>query len=285
MRKNIVFEQFRNRCAEDLAAIESLDASKVMHNESLQTARQMQALVVAAKAKNVHIDSVAPLLSQRILNNIFFSGTNTPSGSEGAEPVMDSEEMLKSGQLVIARMPGLVRPKGFHTATFTTNDTKGSCSMAEGYFRDALTQIRTGRRRGHKIISAYHNEGGEPIALRKNTDESSAITLRRLKLGPLILPPGTIVGVGNKSAEITGSLKRGSYVLNTFLAGRQFQVTPRRLSPWAFNNPADRALFGLYDNISSPTYNETRGRIASEIEIDDFREAAHKVMELCGVAA
>jgi hypothetical protein len=285
MYKKEVTAHYKNRLEEDIAMLRSLRAHRSADTINTQIIKYIDMLINRNAAQQaLCIDEVAPLPSLEVLSHIFYNATSASISSAGNRPLIGYYEMLEAGHLIISRMAGISRPRGLHRANFTTRDLKGSCDQAEGFFRDTLTQVRSGKSRGQKTVSTYHNMNGEPVAIRKYADVSSALTLKRLKLGPLILPPGTIVGIQSNSADLTGTAKQGKTTMASYLVNGQLQVTPCRLSPWVYDNPVDRALFGLHEYSDKPFYSRARADIAVGIGIDDFREAAHKIMMLCGVA-
>jgi hypothetical protein len=160
------------------------------------------------------------------------------------------------------------------------------CWDAEEYFNDCLTQINTGRYRLQTRISVYHDRQGTPLALRKHEATSSAITLVPVSIEGILVPPGSITGVGaHMNKVMTGVVQRDDApTYATYLVNNPFAIRPQRLSPWAYDDPLDRSLYALEDGPKNgdPEYKRARGRFIEGRTLDDFRQAADKVMSMCG---
>jgi hypothetical protein len=169
-----------------------------------------------------------------------------------------------------------------------------SCSQAEDFFVLAVKQIGSnGRADDHDRISVYHNADGTPIALRKTKIESTALLLEPAVSPQLVpIPAGTVVHVGpNASYVKTGEFdyldrrNRPKTRYQTFEVGGEdtgLEVAPLRLSPWAYEDPLDRAVFAIsrYNTGAEVQYDSDRAKLAQGFSIDDFRLAARSVMDI-----
>lgn len=175
----------------------------------------------------------------------------------------------------------------------------GSCGEAEYKFCSALEQIRGLRVSGadfHDRISVYYDpETQVPLLLRKQKDESSAITLQPITVGQAYLPPGTYVGIVSRhqnDGPLVAQTNQDKAMIQAYELQTDLMVDPLRLSPWAYSTSQDQALFAVnaeYDAYSGElnyvNYNAARGRMITDVSLGDFQEAATEVMKMCGVAA
>ena len=173
------------------------------------------------------------------------------------------------------------------------------CSDAEGRFVSTLRRVEDEEERllagPDTEIIVYHDDTETPILLQKATGEKTSITLQGIGFGDFVLPPGTIVTL-DRGAKVgdTGIKYRRSDILVTRELQKTQKILPVRLSPWAFNDPMDRAIFGTSGmaEIGNPRPEEltsadcymTRAKLCAEHRIDDFRACAQKVLEICSVA-
>lgn len=168
--------------------------------------------------------------------------------------------------------------------TVIGGERRDPCKDAETYFVECLSQIN-GQSEGRQTrISVYHTPEGTPLAIRKSYEQSTALTLQPAEL----IPAGTIASISyNKRAKTTGktTLSRDYYCsLATYQVDGELELAPLRISPWAYDDPIDRALFAVTDNgQGKPHYSERRAELITGHNLDDFRQAADQVMQLCGV--
>lgn len=172
-------------------------------------------------------------------------------------------------------------------ATLTFGSGLAACADAEGYFYDAGRQVFGRKYRTQPQVSIYCGTDGRPLAFRKSKSESSALTLEPLLASGMTLPAGTIVGLDKDRTTQTGeairSRSKQRFKLKTYQVDGPIEVTPLRLSAWAYREPLDRAIFGFYDDRGELYYDAGRGQKARELDIEDFRRAACMVTSACGV--
>lgn len=163
------------------------------------------------------------------------------------------------------------------------NNPISNCHEAEYNFVDTLEQITTGGNASlQPTISVFHNADGEPITLRKRYDVSSAITLRDVEIRGGLVPAGTIVGMGAISTE-TGQAMVDDCRYTTYEIDEQVAICPTRPSPWVYDDPLDRAVFGLRFWSNELRYDPQRAETVVQYAMPDFVAAAHMIMSECGV--
>lgn len=162
------------------------------------------------------------------------------------------------------------------------------CSDAEGHFSEALSFMRGGPHGPQYRISAYFDEAtGEPFAFRKGYHETTALLLRPVELEHgLVLPPGMIVGFGYVKTAAEVKQHRG-VTISAFPFKSSDGMEFGRLSAWAFDDPDTRRMFALtgtawYNGLD---YDVARGRRLAETTLEDFRQAAGKILEMCEVGS
>lgn len=162
------------------------------------------------------------------------------------------------------------------------------CTQAEPYFYASWSQVLSGHRRGHGIVSVYHTPGREPILFRKSNDASTALTLQPMEMERMPLVPGTIVSLAySMNSTMTGekAYGRGSnrYRLRTYELPPEITLGLGRLSAWAYNDAEKRRLFATECYGNEFRAEPSRARFLAETTLNDFHLAAHHIMELCGV--
>lgn len=169
------------------------------------------------------------------------------------------------------------------------NGSDEACIAAELYFTDALQQVGERRYISQSRVTMYHDQNGAPVLLRKSEDVSSALTLCGIEISGVPIVPGTIVGVDKRaSKEKTGSLQfeYQGFEIATHLLQPDLLVNPIRISPWAYPNPLDRALFAMssYGAQSAKVDRDRQERVVP-YSLEDFHRCAHVISELCSVAS
>jgi len=218
-------------------------------------------------------DFVAPYPSHILMKNAFRRLRNGRNSARTAAFMAESIVPL-------ARVGRVESPE---PARIASGPELTACSDAEKYFVDTLRQIETGRSRRQTIVSVYHNDDGQAVALRKRSDESSALTLVDLTANDAIIPAGTIVGVYAHNAPLTAAVSpTRSQTYSAYNAGKSMAIAPIRLSPWAHTDELDQAAFGVYN--FGDSYDYRRGNMIRSVTIDDFRQAAGQVLAMCGVS-
>jgi hypothetical protein len=159
------------------------------------------------------------------------------------------------------------------------------CIHAEGYFKGCLDQINLGQFGFQDRIKTYHDAKGTPIALQKSKSESTALTLKPLTVdGATVIPAGTIAGVDTRMMRTkTGSMRGRLVTFDTYEVDGPFALCPKRLSPWAYNDPLDRSIYAVRPRLAGGNYHEERGDIVVDTTLEDFQHAAAQVMQMCGV--
>lgn len=162
------------------------------------------------------------------------------------------------------------------------------CPDSEEYFVNALTQIDSNTYFGQPRLSVYHDKDGEPVALRKSTQESSALLLRDASMGRLLIPRGTFVGICKDSqATLTGqkavSDGNDAWELESYGIENGFTIAPGRLSPWAHKSPSDRAIFGItrYSNVT--IFDSDRSKQCVKHDLKSFKKVSKKILQQIGI--
>ncbi len=204
--------------------------------------------------------------------------------SVGKKPSQEAVAFLSETILPLCQVPPSTAPVKVKFGK------KGSdaCQRAERFFGQCLKQIETGEYHGQPRISVYHGPDGTPFALRKSTDESTALTLIPVASHGLeVAPAGTIVALGDKmNKKRTGEEELPGFRLETYLVDKALTLSPVRLSPWAYDNPLDRSLYAISNAwVEEPQYDRIRARIVELYSLSDFRQASRTVMEVCGVSS
>jgi len=155
------------------------------------------------------------------------------------------------------------------------------CDEAEKFFSDAAQQILTGSNQYQPRLSVYHTKAGEPLAFRKVFASSTALLLRDVTLDKGFIPAGTIVGIPKH--EKTGQTIRNDRILQTYQVDDTFTISPYRLSPWAYDEPLDRALFaiGKEPGQRPVTFDPGRANRVAHYTMDHFMHASSRIIQLC----
>lgn len=191
---------------------------------------------------------------------------------------------LKFANDVLVPLSGISPEDATHEGTWSRSNS-AACGMAEYHFLSALRQTRE-LQGNHDRISTYIDDSGNPVLFRKSNFESTAISLRAIALGEdVVIPAGTILGLGNNmNRQQTGEYNGSWFTLATFAVPQVLQITPIRVSPWAYDNPADRAVFGLPRGRVSALREDCRRTPEEFIEqttLDDYVDASQRIVELC----
>ena len=160
------------------------------------------------------------------------------------------------------------------------------CADSEDRFVDAIHGVENGSLGEHRIVSVYHNAAREPVAIRKDYAESTALLLKPHLMGKLHLPVGTIVSIGQDSedhpVEITGVKPTVDGDTLTTYEVDSLPLTPGRISLWAYRFKKQRALFA-FDGFSVQSFYDDREVLVTGTTINDFRRTAAHIMRSCGV--
>lgn len=237
----------------------------------------------------VDLDSRAPSPLLRLGRLLQFDINDKPTDSSRASNLL--------GNFVL---PGLktIASEGVIVASQSTSiDTSIACIQTEARFVGALKQINTRSYQLQNRVSVTVDETGTPVLFRKGNAESTALTLCNLEVGECVFPPGTIVDIRDNNENNPTHTRRNKLNghrerLDVHALPDEFTAAPVRLSPWAFDDPLDRAIFGMSGGIDrqgsdlqiprSSSFEASRAEIAQAYSIDDFRDAANQVLLLCG---
>lgn len=162
------------------------------------------------------------------------------------------------------------------------------CPDAEDYFVDAIYQVNTNTYYGQPRLSVYHNESGVPIALRKSTQESSALLLQDTNMDNLYIPKGTYIDIFKDdrvtlSGHKTVSDGNDTWQLESYCIENGFTIAPGRLSPWAYSSAIDRKLFGVQKYRNVTIYDSARAKQCSEYNLSSFRKVSKKILQQIGI--
>lgn len=158
-----------------------------------------------------------------------------------------------------------------------------ACNAAEVHWKQTLGQINETQDPNQPRVSVYHDSTGLPLAIRKQREVPSALTLQPLEMNDVTLPSGTIVGIGLDANHYpTGSYRTATTRYDCYQVSVP-PCRPSRLSAWAYDGP-ERALFACAMHMDRwVSYSAHRESMLTTVSIDDFRLAALTVMELCDV--
>jgi hypothetical protein len=195
-----------------------------------------------------------------------------------------TDEVAPSYQRAVREITDLSLKDAAHVdAAFKlSNDDANNCLEAEGFLRDAMQQVRRRRPMGQSRVAVYHSEDGVPILLRKRKKESTALSLVNLSVGGMYVPAGTIMALKEYTLALLPDGQRRAHDTSyaTYKIDHTFGIRPLRISAWAYPEAIDRALFGFHD---ASWLDTKRAQMAMRYTIDDFREAAAKIMAMCQV--
>lgn len=240
-------------------------------------------------ACRIYLDSRGPsplLLLSRLLQ---FDINDRPADSRRSSQLL--------GNFVLPALNTTASEKTIAATQSTNDDTSIACIQTEARFVGALKQINSRSYQLQNRVSVIVDETGTPVLFRKGSAESTALTLCNLKVDGCIFPPGTIVDIrgnneNNPTHTIQNKLNGHRERLDVFAIPDDLTAAPVRLSPWAFHDPLDRAIFGMSGGIiregsdlqasQDLHFNPSRADIAVSYEIGDFRDAASQVLVLCG---
>ncbi len=167
----------------------------------------------------------------------------------------------------------------------------GACSEAEGYFDQTLEQLFEGEPMEQYLVSAFHDSSGNPIALRKERRSMISLSLVPLTADGIFVPAGSLITIDptvhtEKSGSTKALMSYGrdyGYRYTTYEVEDELAFMPNRVSPWAYEDEMDRSLFGFQtDVIEDLGHNPERAWAAQTRTLEDFKQAAFRVMELCG---
>lgn len=274
MKSKIVLDHYREVAAEERARLEAASA------EVDDVAGQ---LMVDLAASEVHFRAALPTMGSVLVAGTFGSiETETFGGKIDKQP---RSEFLSEVALPVARIDQEDQQFSLELGTGALM----GCSESEWRFVEALEQVWGGGQSPHFNISVYHDKDtGTPLIFRKQKTESSGITLQPMRVGTMTVPSGTYVGVPRfqRHAALQSSERQfGNVVYETYEVDDKFAVYPLRLSPWAYRDRADNALFAVASEldpatgvIEHVTYDAHRGRAILKATLDEFREAATILM-------
>jgi hypothetical protein len=158
--------------------------------------------------------------------------------------------------------------------------TYEGCMDAEVHFGTALEQADTLEHRGHDRLWVFHDSDGNPLAFRKDTNESSSLLLEPFSDGSVTIPPGTIAAISTGHTKQTGGYSGQGFDLATHLVEGELRIAPVRLSAWTYPEEEDRSDFAVEWSVD---VNQDRARLVVDNTLEDFVDAAEQIMEVCGV--
>lgn len=174
-----------------------------------------------------------------------------------------------------------------------------SCSAAEVYFSKTIDQISSDAAQekprfsaGLYGITVMHTAEGDPLLLRKSYEAINALSLIPIRIGEITIPKGSIIGVlppdidqksGSRVIPATNNGYDENMIYTTYEVDT-LSIAPSRITPWAYDDPADRALFGCGQDVYDMSIiDASRADKVSSISLEDFRHAAQSVLTMCGV--
>lgn len=161
----------------------------------------------------------------------------------------------------------------------------GLCRLGEPYFYKALQQTVHPAPSQQKNVMVYHTAEGKPVALQKYHDAKTALTLEGMSLvGRPIIPPGTIIEpMGELVAGQTGEFITPHCTFTTHVVKEPLPLIIGRMSAWAYPKVLDRCLFAVINEGRPLDYDVERAAMLTGTTLDDFRQAAYRVMDMCEV--
>ena len=266
---------YRKKICEDLTKIQR------QYDAMLRTAKKCsaEAVIRGGARDNIGRDTtIFPMISHGLLAAIFAEMIEEPKRSERYSKLV--------GKYLLPQC-GLGLSKDYFNCDIGRT-YKHFCSDTEGYFVDVLTQIGSRTYSGQPRISVYHDENGAPIALRKSTQESSALLLMDARMGKLCIPMGTFVDIDHEdSATISGRINStdgyNGWILESYSLDNRLTIAPGRLSPWAFESKKDRKIFGVrrYSNLT--VLDRDRAKKCSKNNLGSFLKVSTHILELLGI--
>ena len=168
----------------------------------------------------------------------------------------------------------------------------GGCPSAEDFFVDTASQILTNEDRKQISIKVFHDKKGSPVFLKKHFDEPNALSLKPLSIEGLYMPAGSLVAIDKRHEKsVTGkstvSLNHSQdYAYSTHQIAEPLSIAPLRVTPWAYQEEIDRALFACRINPSTDIaeYDQSRTERIETYQLQDFEYAARTVLAMCGVS-
>lgn len=167
-----------------------------------------------------------------------------------------------------------------------------ACDRAEGFFADCLAALRGEKQDSQEIIKIFHDANGLPEFIQKFGEDSveSCLTLQPMTFTGTVwgtrfqptntvqVPAGSVAAVDKNIRKTkTGALKLGEVYVDTFRLDGPPIINPRRLTPWAYQQKADRALFAIAENGAPDKPHPViaaRRHAAEDISLKDFQYAA-----------
>lgn len=238
------------------------------------------------------IDFVSDLEQPRISHNLFSCMIEELGSSQRTELARG----LKFIGGVLLPLSGVrIRPPTASALLSGVNED--SCSNAERYFRNSLTQVRTGRFLKQRQLHVFYDTQQRPLALQKILDVPTSLLLQDTTLaGPVKnkgvthIPAGTIVNIGDnqRSNQVARKSRSGAITYSASMVSGSIVLQPLRFSPWVHDDQIDRALFaverrGPHD---TPTVKGLdRLSMVTDTRLEDFQSAATWIMQYCGVEA
>ena len=277
MHKPEIFKHARELAVQDMQAITENDSELMQGAIHLPTVRDEIEGMQERTPGSFFIEGRSPRPGLLLLNSALkemFAQERRPSSGK-----------LRFMSQLLVPLAGINPQVPVYESGWTSK--KGdACSMAEWRFIDALQQVKWLRTIGQPIVSTYHDEDGSPILFRKSDYESTAINLKALAMGDdIVLPAGTIVAVSNTmNRNPTGQRKGRSFTLASYALPQTINIAPIRISPWAYDDPIDRATFALAGNgLIGEGYYYDRGESMNfqRYSLEDYAEASRQIIELC----
>jgi|GEM_PF-3609323 len=272
MRREVLFRHAQETVAKDLEALRSAPDGLLENAKELNFGHIIEACLEHG-AEGFYSSEVSPRPAVRLVHAAY---EELPVRKNTSRQVT---KFIGGTLIPLAQLPDR-RPD--QQVKLGDDDDRGCCPRAESYFHSALEQLRSRWFEGHSRLSVYHDAEGTPLLLRKKVDESTGLTLAPLALKNMVLPPGTIVTVGSAAnKQQTGFIRHSQFSIHSYSADDSLELTPLRLSAWAYDDPLDRALFATYGHMSNGAgyYSPAKAVMLARTELSDFIVAADEVIE------
>ena len=161
-------------------------------------------------------------------------------------------------------------------------DYVDACPEAEGYFSDTCNQLLQNRFISQPIINVVHDPNQQPIGVQKSHKARTLLTLEPLLVDDIYLPPGSICKLKKSNNALpSGSSGANGFLVQTFLADNNFSLRPARLSPLAFLDSKDQAVYALQHNQQTYYLDQQRLETIRSINMAKFRQAAQVAIAAC----
>ncbi len=169
-----------------------------------------------------------------------------------------------------------------------TSWSVSTCSLAETKFaevRQITDDIASKKAPSNEQPNVWiYRHEMLPVAIEKRFDSRSALLLTPTTMLGGRIPAGTIATLNRHGSMESAGKHHGQTEFEVLDYTNTPEFGPLRLSPWAYEQPLDRALYGLSKDTGgkTPTIDMCRAAVHA-LTLADFAVSANQVIELCRV--